>query len=148
MQRMHASAREHLLGESLTWPDIQALAEQFIREYESAAVAAAATPELAEAQLPFLSPTGLWLQSYGFSKACLGGYCQVVARRCPSVLSVACSPGFVQTDMASTYSGDIKLKSIDEGGETPAWLATSNRESLQTGTFYQPDRSVVGWVAE
>lgn len=148
MQRMDASVRKQLLDESLTWPAIHALAERFTREYEDAAVAATASPEVPEMQLPFLSPTGLWLQSYGFSKACLGAYCQVVGRTHPSVLSVSCSPGFVRTDMARTYSGDIELKSINEGGETPAWLATCNRDMLQSGVFYQPDRSVVGWVAE
>ena len=148
MKRMNGSIREQLLSKSLTWTDIQALAKTFTREYESAALAAVAKPEVSHAQLPFLSPTGLWLQSYGFSKACLGGYCQVLSRAHPSVLSVACSPGFVQTDMASTYCGDIKLKSIDEGGQTPAWLATGSRDELQSGVFYQPDRTVVGWVAE
>lgn len=122
----------------------QAMADTFTQEYETAAAAATSSSSTTAAagggggrerveadgtatvgqELPFLSPTGLWLQSYGFSKACLGGYCQLLARSQPSVLSVACSPGFVQTDMASTYSGDTELKSIDEGGATPAWLAS------------------------
>ena len=148
MRRMADAPRDQLLSENLTWPDIRTLGDTFTREYEEAAAAACATRE-AEAQLPFLSASGLWLQSYGFSKACLGAYCQLIARTHPTLLSVACSPGFVKTDMASTYTGESDLKSIDEGGQTPAWLAgCGDRSELQTAVFYNPDRSIVGWVAD
>ena len=93
-----------------------------------------------------MSPSGLWLQSYGFSKACLGAYCQLIARTHPSLCSVTCSPGWVKTDMSSTYTGDAELRSIDEGGEVVAWLSTA-AERAATG-FYLPDHGAVPWTAE
>jgi NAD(P)-dependent dehydrogenase (short-subunit alcohol dehydrogenase family) len=142
MKRMSSDRRALLLGTSLTWGDIDALAEAFTTEYETAARA-----QTEEAPLPCLSPTGLWLQSYGFSKACLGAYCTLLAREHPALLSVTCSPGFVATDMASTYTGSTQLRSIDEGGEVPAWLSVDGRSDMKTA-FYMPDRSIADWVAD
>ena len=48
----------------------------FTAEYEAAAAA-----QTEETPLPFLSPTGWWLQSYGFSKACIGASAQPKAAR-------------------------------------------------------------------
>ena len=143
MRRMGEARRSQLLATgTLAWDDIVALAAAFTAEYESAA--AAQTPD---APLPILSASGLWLQAYGFSKACLAAYCQVLARERPSLLCVTCSPGWVKTEMSSTYAGDAVLRSVDEGGEVAAWLACGERRELSTG-FYQPDRSRVSWVAD
>ena len=143
MRRMGEARRSQLLATgTLTWDDIITLAAAFTAEYESAA--AAQTPD---APLPILSASGLWLQAYGFSKACLAAYCQVLAREQPSLLCVTCSPGWVKTEMSSTYAGDAVLRSVDEGGEVAAWLACGERRELSTG-FYQPDRSRVSWVAD
>ena len=96
-----------------------------------------------------MSPSGLWLQSYGFSKACLGAYCQILARSEPSLLATTCSPGWVATEMSSTYAGDATMRSVDEGGEVPAWLACAPRAEIGAAPgFYLPDKSVVGWVAD
>jgi NAD(P)-dependent dehydrogenase (short-subunit alcohol dehydrogenase family) len=84
----------------------------------------------------------------GFSKACLGAYCQVLARQERSLLCTTCSPGWVKTEMSSTYTGDASLRSIDEGGEVPAWLACGARSEITCAGFYMPDRSVVSWAAD
>merc|ERR1719401_433852 len=107
----------------------------FADEYEAAATAA----HEAGPQLPFLSPSGFWLQSYGFSKVCLNSYCRLLSQHHPSLVCVACTPGFVETDMTKTYSGDSKLRSVDEGGELPAWLACGN--DVETECYYKPDKS-------
>ena len=49
-----------------------------------------------------------------------------------------------------------QMRSIDEGGEVPAWLACAARSEIAAagggGTpptgFFMPDKSVVGWVAD
>ena len=143
MKRMSEERRRQLLSE-LSWADIVELAACFTREYE-----AAAAGQTDEAPLPFMSPSGLWLQSYGFSKACLGAYCQILARSEPSLLATTCSPGWVATEMSSTYTGDATMRSVDEGGEVPAWLACAPRAEIGAAPgFYLPDKSVVGWVAD
>ncbi|CAL1172587.1 unnamed protein product [Cladocopium goreaui] len=104
-----------------TIEDVKALkdfCEAFIQAYEASA------KEQAEVPLPKLQE-GFWLQSNGFSKACLNRYCQMMALQHPTLCCVACSPGFVETEMVKTYRGDSKLKSVEEGGDVCAWLALS-----------------------
>ena len=146
LKRMAEERRDALLKtEALTWEAICEMATTFTAEYESAAAAQAADDA---PQLPFLSPSGFWLQSYGFSKACLGAYCQILARSEP-FLATTCSPGWVATEMSSTYAGDATMRSVDEGGEVPAWLACAPRAEIGAAPgFYMPDKSVVGWVAD
>ena len=99
MKRMSEAKRQVLLAtEALDWKGIVSMAEAFTAEYEAAAAA-----QTEEAPLPFMSPSGWWLQSYGFSKACLAAFSQVLSREEPSILSVTCSPGWVATEMSSTY---------------------------------------------
>jgi len=155
MKRMEEGPRNKLLSEDLTWDDIQTMADTFQKEYETAAGEEVRKTGLEQGdkpqqQLPFLSPSsGLWLQSYGFSKACLGAYCQILARKYPPLFSIACSPGFIQTDMTRQYGKFDELKSVEEGGEVEAWLATTDdRGTLQSGVFYQPNQIVVSWVNE
>lgn len=149
MKRMSEEKRQTLLAtDRIGWPDLVSMAEVFTSEYEAAAAAQADGPTL-----PLMSPSGWWLQSYGFSKACLGAYSQILRREEPSLLSATCSPGWVATEMSSTYSGDATMRSIDEGGEVPAWLACGDRASIDEvgggeSGFFMPDRSCVGWVAE
>merc|ERR1712194_301226 len=99
MKRMSEDRRSKLLNESVTWQSIQELADEFTQEYEAATSAA---PNGGGNTLPFLSSSGFWLQSYGFSKACLNAYCAMLAREHPLLVSVSCSPGFVNTDMVKT----------------------------------------------
>ena len=69
---------------------LQRLCESFIAAYEAAAQEQASNP------LPLLKD-GFWLQSYGFSKACVNRYCQLLAALSLDLSCVACSPGFVDT---------------------------------------------------
>ncbi|CAE7711481.1 Cbr3 [Symbiodinium sp. CCMP2592] len=107
--------------------------QKFVAAYEASA------QEQAEKPLPHLH-SGFWLQSYGFSKACLNRYCQIMASKHPSLSCVACSPGFVDTEMVKSYRGDSKLKSVEEGGDVCAWLACC--PSIDNG-YYNPDRSML-----
>ena len=151
LRKMAAPNRDKLLdNETLTWSDVENMAHTFIRDYEHAATVAAQSVDDGDTkQLPFLSPSGFWLQSYGFSKACLGAYTQLLARQYNNdLLAVACSPGFIATDMSSSYPQYDTLKTIDEGGAFVAHLATADRSTLQNGVFYQPDKGVVPFVAD
>ena len=99
-------------------------------------------------RLPFLAPSGLWLQSYGTSKSLMGSYASILARKHPSLLSITCSPGFIATDMSQSYAKYDELKTVDEGGDVIAWLSTETKEKMQSGVFYQPDHKAVGFVAD
>ena len=144
LKRMSATRRETLQHtDELSWESLAQMAAGFTAEYEAAAAA-----QTADAPLPFLSPSGWWLQAYGFSKACLGAYCQVLARLHPSLLATTCSPGWVRTEMSSTYTGDAELRTVDEGGEVPAWLACGDRREITSTGFYMPNREVVPRVAD
>ena len=153
MRRMAEDRRSALLDPDISWDDIEGMAATFVAEYEEAASAAIEGGEGGAKDLPHLSPSGYWLQSYGFSKACLGAYCTLLNQKHSrdGLLSVACSPGFIATDMSRTYPKYDTLKTIDEGGEVVAWLATSGREEgegLKGGVFYTPEREAVSWVAD
>ena len=89
--------------------------------------------------------------AYGFSKACLGAYCQLLRRSEGSqrLLCTTCSPGWVATDMSATYRGEAALRSVDEGGEVPAWLACADRSEVGgRAGFWMPDKTCVPWVAD
>eukprot|EP01059_Diplonema_ambulator_P008088 TRINITY_DN17604_c0_g4_i1.p1 TRINITY_DN17604_c0_g4~~TRINITY_DN17604_c0_g4_i1.p1 ORF type:complete len:272 (+),score=58.13 TRINITY_DN17604_c0_g4_i1:63-878(+) len=79
--------------------------------------------------VPSLSPSGYWLQAYGFSKALLNAYTQHLAASHPSISAHACTPGFVLTDMTSGYKGDSKLKTPEDGAVTPCFLILGNADS-------------------
>ena len=124
------------------------MAATFTAEYEAAAAA-----QTEDTPLPFMSPTGFWLQSYGFSKACLGAYSQILAREQPSLLSLTCSPGWVATEMSSTYVGDAVMRSVDEGGALPARLAVGDRDTVvAVGDDFlmevEGEAKSVAWVAD
>eukprot|EP00930_Biecheleria_cincta_P004966 TRINITY_DN105891_c0_g1_i1.p1 TRINITY_DN105891_c0_g1~~TRINITY_DN105891_c0_g1_i1.p1 ORF type:complete len:300 (-),score=38.19 TRINITY_DN105891_c0_g1_i1:261-1160(-) len=131
-RKMSAGRRSELLNEQLTWARLEALIDSFIAEYEIAAA-----EQTVREVMPFLSSTGFWLQSYGFSKACLNVYCRLLARQHPTLLCTACSPGFVETDMVRTYKGGSKLRSVEEGGEVCARLACC--DGWETGCYYNSD---------
>jgi NAD(P)-dependent dehydrogenase (short-subunit alcohol dehydrogenase family) len=151
MARMSEENRHKLLSEDLTWEEIVELSEIFTREYEEFAQAAIDAENRGEEDvkhLPFLAPSGLWLQSYGTSKSLMGAYASILARKHPSLLSLTCSPGFIATDMSSTYAKYETLKTVEEGGDVIAWLSTETKEKMQSGVFYQPDHKAVGFVAD
>ena len=49
--------------------------------------------------------------------------------------------------MSSTYTGDAELRTIDEGGEVVAWLATFEKR-VEGAAFYLPEHSAVSWTAD
>ena len=152
MKRMSEERRQPLLDvDELSWDAIEEMARVFTSEYELGADEQSVETDTCLGTvrlLPYTSDSGFWLQSYGFSKACLGAYCQVLARQQPSLSCTTCSPGWVQTEMSSTYTGDAEMRTVEEGGEVPAWLACGDRGSITSTGFYMPDRSVVSWVAD
>ena len=151
MARMSEENRNRLLSDDLEWEDIVQLSETFTREYEEYAKAAIDAENRGEEDvkhLPFLAPSGLWLQSYGTSKSFMGAYASILARKHPSLLSLTCSPGFIATDMSQSYAKFDELKTIEEGGDVIAWLSTETKEKMQSGVFYQPDHKAVGFVAD
>lgn len=142
MKKMSSQRRDELLSGELTQEDIARIAQQFVGDYEEAAEAQSS----GGTALPCMSRSGFWLQSYGFSKACLNALCGVLSRMYPSISCAACTPGFVQTDMVKTYAGETKLISADEGGDVPAWLACGG-DVPSSGCFYAADRSKGNLVA-
>lgn len=155
MAQMASEPRERLISDYLKWEEIDSMAKRFTREYEAAAVANAMS---VGPDLPFLSHSGLYLQSYGFSKALVAAWSRVLAKSHPKLLSVSLCPGLVKTDMTHGYPGAIPMLSPDEAGRTPAWLAaggprpavpgeTENHSpSRGVAAFYLADRSVVSFI--
>jgi NAD(P)-dependent dehydrogenase (short-subunit alcohol dehydrogenase family) len=67
--------------------------------------------------------------AYADSKLAMTAIAFAVARRYPGVPSNAVHPGWVRTRM----SGDQAPLDVDEGADTPVWLATSD-DPAATGT--------------
>ena len=79
--------------------------------------------------------------AYRITKAALNAMTKVLASefRGTGVLVNCCHPGWVRTDMG----GRGASKSIDEGAETPVWLALLSKDG-PTGGFFQ-DRKPMPW---
>jgi carbonyl reductase 1 len=56
------------------------------------------------------------------------------------VLVVSCHPGWVKTDMG----GDRAPLTVEEGAETPVWLAYTPASQLKNGEFYS-NKAVCAW---
>eukprot|EP00051_Salpingoeca_urceolata_P027946 m.484120 g.484120 ORF g.484120 m.484120 type:complete len:307 (-) comp23218_c0_seq1:162-1082(-) len=129
------------LIDSKTEGDIDALCAAFINDYEQAAAAAIRSGDAADA-LPKLSPGGFWLESYGFSKACLNAWTQQMAhhRASKTPLIVNCTPGFILTDMTSA-AGTKPTKTPEQGASVIHWLTFA--DNLEHGAFYGENRLVI-----
>lgn len=79
LRKMSLENRKLLSSEFLSRDDLNLIVQDFELDYEQAATAASRGS--GAPQLPFMSATGLWLQSYGFSKAALGAYCLILSRQ-------------------------------------------------------------------
>jgi len=112
MQKMSDEKQQLMLNEELTMADLEHYAEEFISIYEA----------YAEKNKLLQQVEGWWLQSYGFSKACVNMMTRIQAKEYPDFLVNCCTPGFVATDMVAGYDGESQLKTIDEGADTPVWL--------------------------
>lgn len=75
---------------------------------------------------------------YGVSKAGLNAFTDALATQYPGLLVNAVCPGWVRTDMG----GDAASRSVEEGAETPVWLARL-REG-PSGRLWR-DRAVQDW---
>jgi len=83
-----------------------------------------------------------WPQSmYGTSKLGAVALTKVYARTVPSVLSLACCPGYVKTDMSS-QKGHL---TIEEGADTPCWLATSDAVTRDFSGGFFSGRKPLTW---
>lgn len=80
-------------------------------------------------------------------------YSQKIAEIYPEIMSCSVQPGAVATDIGGTDQGFLigLLKRLGTGGKylTPeegayniCWVATTNRENLENGAYYEP----VGWL--
>ncbi|KAF2273900.1 oxidoreductase [Westerdykella ornata] len=88
------------------------------------------------------------LKRYGQSKLANILYARQLAEHYPSIVSVSVHPGIVKTGMASRFSTFyryfIKLAtigrqvSVTEGSKNQLWAATTGRESIKNGQFYEP----------
>lgn len=86
------------------------------------------------------SPKGWPNTCYGTSKLGVVAFTKVLAREYPSILSVCCCPGYVQTDMSSQGGS----KTPAEGALTPALLCITPPEGggITRGGFYQHEREI------
>ncbi|KAI9855080.1 MAG: hypothetical protein M1813_000564 [Trichoglossum hirsutum] len=90
---------------------------------------------------------GDWTR-YGQSKLANTLYAAELARRHPSITSVAVHPGIVRTslidnlslrDKAMIYVGHMfKVVSPAEGAWNQLWAATAPRDEVKSGTYYMP----------
>lgn len=95
---------------------------------------------------PFLAPSK-WYR-YGQSKLANLLYPQELARRYPSIKSVAVHPGFIKTELHSTegFADRILVSiisggnwiSVEQGSYNQTWAATTSRSNLENGVYYEP----------
>jgi NAD(P)-dependent dehydrogenase (short-subunit alcohol dehydrogenase family) len=85
---------------------------------------------------------------YGQSKLANLLYPAELARRYPSITSVAVHPGFIKTELHSNESfldrqivnavSGGKWISVEEGPYTQTWAATTPKNNLVSGAYYEP----------
>ncbi len=80
--------------------------------------------------------------AYSISKTALNGLTRVLAGELEGtgVIVVSVDPGWVRTDMG----GPGAPLSVEEGIETPLWLATGPAEEIETGCLYN-QKQVITW---
>ncbi|KAJ5094987.1 hypothetical protein N7532_007278 [Penicillium argentinense] len=94
---------------------------------------------------------GHW-RRYMQSKLANTLYSQKIAELYPDIMSCSIQPGAVATDIGGTHLGMLdkvfiaintrgKTLTPDEGAYNMCWVATTKRENLTNGAYYEP----VGW---
>ena len=88
--------------------------------------------------------------AYGLSKAALNAYTVELSRSHPHILSNACSPGFVETDLTKGFAQkagktgrEIGMITIDEGAKSGVYLTMADLKAeipdYESGRFYGSD---------
>jgi NAD(P)-dependent dehydrogenase (short-subunit alcohol dehydrogenase family) len=86
-----------------------------------------------------LSDPSTWAPAYCLSKTALNGVTALLSAALPEFAVNSVCPGWVRTDMG----GSAAPRSIEQGADTPVWLALDAPQSL-TGKFLR-DREVIPW---
>lgn len=86
-----------------------------------------------------LSEPSTWAPAYCLSKTALNGVTAILSAALPDFAVNSVCPGWVRTDMG----GSTAPRSVQEGADTPVWLALEAPQSL-TGKFLR-DREVIPW---
>lgn len=86
-----------------------------------------------------LSDPSTWAPAYCLSKTALNGVTALLSAALPEFAVNSVCPGWVRTDMG----GSAAPRSIQQGADTPVWLALDAPQSL-TGKFLR-DREVIPW---
>jgi NAD(P)-dependent dehydrogenase (short-subunit alcohol dehydrogenase family) len=106
-----------------------------------------ATLKTAQSSLgPIYAPSKF--MRYGQSKLANLLYPVELARRYPSITSVAVHPGFIKTDLHA-HEGFLDRKivsivsggnwiSVEEGPYAQTWAATTDKKGLENGAYYEP----------
>jgi NAD(P)-dependent dehydrogenase (short-subunit alcohol dehydrogenase family) len=105
------------------------------------------TLKTSQAKMGPVFPPRKWVR-YGQSKLANLLYAQELARRYPGITSVSVHPGYVRTDLfASTtffdripvyVMGAGQWLSVAEGPYNQTWAATTKKENLENGGYYEP----------
>eukprot|EP00056_Hartaetosiga_gracilis_P010332 m.151981 g.151981 ORF g.151981 m.151981 type:complete len:328 (+) comp13296_c0_seq4:70-1053(+) len=136
MEKMSPARQKDVMANDLTEDAI----DGFVASFQSEFVQSNAK------ELPCTSASGWHLQAYGFSKAMVNAFTRVVAKENPNLLITCCTPGFVDTEMVATYSGDGTKKSVEDGTRTPMWLITGDANEIKNGRMYGNDLALLTWV--
>ncbi len=93
---------------------------------------------LAQLSVPRMGP----YPSYSISKTAVNQLTWFLAEelKSTSVKVFSVDPGWVKTDMG----GPDAMLEIEDGIDTPVWLATEDASKLKSGFFYK-ERKILGW---
>jgi NAD(P)-dependent dehydrogenase (short-subunit alcohol dehydrogenase family) len=93
---------------------------------------------LGQLSVPRMGP----FPAYSMSKTAVNALTKVLADEVKdsSIIVTSVDPGWVATDMG----GPNAMLSIDEGIDTPFWLATAPASELHSGYFYK-ERKILDW---
>jgi NAD(P)-dependent dehydrogenase (short-subunit alcohol dehydrogenase family) len=82
------------------------------------------------------------MPAYSSSKTAINAITKILADELKdtNIKVMSTDPGWIKTDLGS----DAAPLSIEEGIETPVWLATADASELVTGEMYK-ERKILGW---